>query len=208
MNLGNVALKNQMYFHGTHPDCLHDIATQGFKIRESRTGRHLGNGVYVATSVKTVFGYGFEYVFKCELEPSTRILWIEKQPDKDVIAYLQKEFGRDILKVGAEINKVIPSNKQLTKKELIAFVTWFFHNKTEKWNKSWKYWGCWNNLSQLLKHVRRHGYNAIGDRSWRYWDSDQIMVFEPHRIKPLTCHLINYDLSNWMPCGKGSDGHI
>lgn len=181
-----------IYYHGTHSDCIHDIATQGFKVGEQRTGRVLGNGVYIASELKTVFSYGFDYVFQCELQPSTRILWIERDVDVDVIAYLKREFGKDITEVGPNIHKVMPQNKQLTKKELIAFVTWFFYSRTEKWNKSWRYWGCWSSLSRLYKHIRRHGYNAVGDRSWRYWDSDQVMVFEPHRVKPLTCHRISY----------------
>ena len=45
-------------------------------------------------------------------------------------------------------------------------------------------------MSYLAEHLKRHQIDGIGDRSDRHWDSDEIMIFNPSKIKTLTAHKI------------------
>ena len=53
-------------------------------------------------------------------------------------------------------------------------------------------------LARLHGEIKRHGYDAIGNRSFAYWDSDEILVYNPARVIPVSAHRL---------CQKGEDGN-
>jgi hypothetical protein len=50
------------------------------------------------------------------------------------------------------------------------------------------YFDAWLRLSRLHEQLKRHGYDALGDRSFLDWDSDEILVFNPSRVVPVNAH--------------------
>jgi hypothetical protein len=51
-----------------------------------------------------------------------------------------------------------------------------------------RYVETWRRLSRLHGQIKRCGYNAIGDHSNMAWDSDEILVFNPARVIPVSAH--------------------
>jgi hypothetical protein len=131
------------------------------------------------------------------MQKGTRILWIKEGYDPKIIRHLRREFGKEILELGPNFEQTIPHNKQLTKSELIALCNYFFETRYKKRWRSWrrsqkgsrvKYRDTWYQLSRLHQQARLHGYDALGDRTFQEWDSDEILLFNPSRMTPLTAH--------------------
>jgi len=197
-----------IYYHGTEARYLYSIATKGFILGEYSHGRVHGNGLYVGTRPETAGIWANSshdkkhYAVKCRLAEGTRILWRDADYDKRVIRSLEREFGKDISR-NYDFWKYIPANKQLTPNELIVLVSHldylqvgrdnFWGRKREKWTDK-KY----RNLSRFSKFIRKYGYDALGDRTNRTWDSDDICVYNPSKVTPVSFHRIEVSWgSDW-----------
>jgi hypothetical protein len=67
-----------------------------------------------------------------------------------------------------------------------------------KKGKRVRYVETWQRLSRFHGQIKRYRYNAIGDRSNMAWDSDEILVFNPARVIPVSAHRLIRE-------GKGFD---
>jgi len=186
-----------MYYHGTSRTNAYLIMKNGFKIGEVMHGRAHGHGVYVCHKKESAVIWANEdgVIIQCELQPGLRVLWIHEEYDDKVIKSLKREFGKDLLKAGPDFFKFIPKNKKLTKTELINFCNYFFEQRIKMGNKpSARNFGKrsatnWRDFPYLTDYIKRYQFDAIGDKSGKYWDSDEIMVFNPSNVKPISAHL-------------------
>ncbi len=192
----------KIYYHGTWDGYAHSIMTQGFKLGQVYHGRLLGRGLYIAQQPASTVFWSYRTVFKCRLTTGTRILWIQEGYDQRVIDYLRREFGQALLDLGPHFYKAIPLNKQLTNRELRHLCNYIFETRRDKkWQyglstvkgKRAQYFTAWDHLSWLHLHVKRHGYDALGDRSEAQWDSDEILVFNPSRVTAVSAHQLRVD---------------
>lgn len=193
---------DQIYYHGTDDRLAYSIMSEGLKVGELRHGRMLGRGIYITQELASAVFWSHNIVIRCRLLSGTRIIWISEGYDPRVVGRLEREFGRELLELGPDFQKAIPSNKQLTKSELIELCNYIFETRREKrWQyglgavkgKRSKYWDAWARLSQLHDAARRHQYDGLGDRSFEEWDSDQLLIFNPSRVVPLTAHWLEAD---------------
>ena len=182
---------HKIYYHGTETRSAYPIMTQGFKLGEISKGRRLGRGLYITTRPQSAVFWSHFITIKCHMQPGTRILWIKEGYDPQIIRQLRREFGQEILELGPNFAAAIPHNKQLTKSELIALCNYFFATRTKKRWRSWrrsqkgkqvKYRDTWYHLSRLHEQARLHRYDALGDRTFQEWDSDEILLFNPSRM--------------------------
>lgn len=197
-------MSDQIYYHGTHPLYIHDIATQGFRLGEYQHGRAHGAGLYIATKPETAGIWAREswadrkqYAVKCKLQKGSKIIWKDVDYDKKVIRYLEKEFGKGISR-DYEFWKYIPHNKRLTNSELLALVSHldymsscmsvagdWFNSKSDRF-ESKKY----RHLSRFSSLIQQYGYDALGDRTNKCWDSDDICVYNPSKVTLVSIHRI------------------
>lgn len=194
---------DKIYYHGTETRRAYAIMTQGFKLGEKVHGRLLGRGLYITQQLNSAKFWSHFIVIKCQLLPGTRILWLHEGYDKKVLAYLKREFGKELLTLGPQFHRAIPKNKQLTGRELVTLCNYIFETRREKkWQylfkarkgKKAQYYGdAWHDLARLHDQVKRHGFDALGDRSFEHWDSDEILVFNPSRIRPVSAHWLYND---------------
>jgi len=198
---------SKIYYHGTHPRFLYAIATQGFKLGEGHHGRAHGQGLYIATQPETAGIWATQswvdrkqYAVKCKLHPGTKIIWKDVDYDKKVIRYLEKKFGKGISR-DYEFWKHIPSNKRLTNSELIALVSHldyarsclsvagsWFNTKQDKFDSK-----KFRHMSRFSKLIRQYGYDALGDRTGKCWDSDDICVYNPSKVTLVSTHRITME---------------
>lgn len=192
----------KIYYHGTWDGYAYSIMTQGFKLGREFHGQLLGRGLYIAQQPASTVFWSYHTVFKCRLQPGTRILWIQDGYDRRVIDYLGREFGQALLDLGPHFHKAIPANKQLTGWELRHLCNYIFQTRRDKkWQyglsrakgKKSQFFDAWDCLSRLHQQVKRHGYDALGDRSFAQWDSDEILVFNPSRVTPISAHRLLVD---------------
>ena len=157
--------------------------TQGFRLVESRYGRGLGYGLYLAGSLEFACDWG-EIIIICKLISGTRILW-HRPPDQRVISYLKREFGKGIAR--PDFHKVIPGNKRLTRRELTNLWNFlvarhysgprrFCRNAIRKFQDQYTF---------IYEHVRRHGYDGVG---FRGEDWPELLIFNPSRVTPVSAH--------------------
>jgi hypothetical protein len=205
-------VKPKTYYHGTNPRNLYGIITQGFKLLgEESHGRVHGAGLYIATKPETAaywadqaFVHRAHYAIKCQVQEGTRVLWKETDYDKKVIRSLEKEFGKGISR-NYDFWKLIPHNKQLTTKELRALVThldyaigyagWGTKKTGRESDKKYAH------LKRFSRLLRQYGYDALGDRTESCWDSDEILVYNPSRVIPVSVHRLNvvWERDKWEP---------
>jgi len=197
--------EEKQYYHGTYNEYAYSIMSQGFKMGHSGHGHLLGRGLYITQRLDSAVFWSHQIVIKCRLQAGSRILWIGDEVDQKVIGYLRKEFGKELLELGPHFHQAIPNNKQLTKQELITLCNYIFETGRERrWQnalrqkkgKRVRYWGAWLHFSRLHQQIRRHGYDAIGDRSFEHWDSDEMLIFNPSRVTPLSAHWLYADDMN------------
>jgi hypothetical protein len=94
-------------------------------------------------------------------------------PDAKTIAYLQREFGREILNCAPW--KVIPKNKRLTSQELVALFRYHYRHTWKKdygtdakWGARWpaervRHSRLLDNFRSLLVRYGLHGYGHPAD---------------------------------------------
>lgn len=187
-----------MYFHGTWAGYGQAILTRGFELGHEGRGNLLGRGVYLAPTLAAAALWSpSDFIITCALAPGTRILWIEETYDQRVIRYLEREFGRDLIELGPHFHKAIPHNKRLTQTELIHLCGYIVHRLRRgldrnifraRKGKNSAYFDSWLQLSRLHGQLKHRGYDALGDRSHSAWDSEEILVFDPARVRPLYAH--------------------
>jgi hypothetical protein len=106
--------------------------------------------------------------------------------DPRVIDSLKREFGRELLDMGWAFCKAIPRNKHLTKVELVHLCNYLeLHARPGKVASFSRFL---HGLSLLNKQLRMHRFDGIGIRTGQWWDSDQILIFNPSRIVPISVH--------------------
>lgn len=198
--------ETKAYYHGTWVGYGEAIMTQGFALGHEGHGHLLGRGVYLAQNLSSAALWTQDFVIVCQLAPGTRILWIDDNYDRGVIAYLRREFGQELLDLGPHFHRAIPHNKQLTQKELIHLCGYVLMRAQRKRKetglrprkgKAVRYQSTWLRLSRLHGEVKRHGYDAIGNRSFADWDSDEILVFNPARVIPMSAHWLQREEDDW-----------
>lgn len=181
----------EIWFHGTSAEAAERIGRQGFREQFleddgslGQSGGNLGVGVYVSSSWRVALWFG-RVLLRVSLSPGTRILNATVSPDGDVLRYLKREFGRDVLR--RPPLKVLPANKQLTRPELEAV---FRHHYREAWVRPWRRPRDPDRESsrrealsfELLAPYRsllaRHGYHGYGDPG----DENGVVVFAGDRV--------------------------
>lgn len=195
--------ETKIYYHGTETRRAYIIMTQGFKRGEPVHGNMQGRGLYISQKLYTAKFWSHHIVIQCQLKPGTRILWLHEGYDEKVIAYLKKEFGKELLTLGPQFPQALPHNKQLTKTELVNLCNYIFETRKQKlWQYGFKFKkgkkaeyvdDKWFDLALLHKQVKLHGFDALGNRSFAEWDSDEILVFNPSRVKPMSAHWLDTD---------------
>jgi hypothetical protein len=191
-----MATNSRVYYHGTRAGYGHAIMTRGFELGHEGHGNLLGRGVYIAQTLAGVALWTLsEFIITCTLKPGTRILWVEENYDLRVIKYLEREFGRELTQLGPHFYRAIPHNKHLTQTELIHLCGYTLHRarrgrwrNTRRARKSKKaaFFTSWLRLSRLHEQLKHRGYDALGDRSFADWDSDEILVFNPSNVEPVS----------------------
>lgn len=187
----------QIYYHGTWSGYGASIMRRGFELGHPGSGHLLGRGVYIARQLASAALWEAGLIIIVRLQPGTRILWIEDEYDQRVINSLRREFGQELLDLGPHFERAIPHNKQLRQRELIELCNYVLAEaRRGRWRSALRgkkgrrvrYRETWQRLSRLHGHVKRYGYDAIGDRSNIAWDSDEILVFNPARVIPVSAH--------------------
>ena len=196
------------YYHGTAPADAKQIWADGFKVgRIERPGfdepywsgyGNIGYGIYVSADWRVALLYG-RVLVRSSLQQGTRLLEIPPEPDKRVLTYLRREFGKDILKT-EHLDRVMPKNKRLTLEEHIA-VLGFHYREVHRY--------FWSNKRTLgeIKHkrkrvnvramhrlgagLRRFGLHGYGEPE----GFNGIVVFEPSRL--VVDRLIRVDKDVW-----------
>ena len=183
------------YFHGTWAGYAYSIMSRGFELGRLRYGHARGRGVYIAQKLASAALWTWDdIIIRCRLQPGTRILWLDGTFDQRVIDSLRREFGQELLDLGPHFHKAMPRNKQLTRQELFHLTNFVlmhpqrFRGPLTFKGKNARYYRTWLRLSRLHEQIKRHGYDALGDRSFAYWDSDEVVVFNPARVVPLSAH--------------------
>ena len=186
--------RSPAYYHGTSMAAAERIADTGFREtflhpdgERGRGGGNLGHGVYVSASWRMAMWFGTA-LLRVSLRPGTRILDATVVPDPNVLRYLEREFGRRILRADPRI--VIPENKRLTQRELTAL---FRHHYRRTWETSYPPDPDWGGTSwprkrakhfELLAPYRsllvRYGYHGYGNDR----DDNGIVVFAGDRVVP------------------------
>ena len=177
-------LRDHVFFHGTTLARAEAIIAQGFRVWHDDPdigryayGGNLGNGIYLSCSWSTSLWFG-RALLRVTLRPGTRVLDASPRPDRQILRFLTREFGREILEKPPW--KVLPSNKKLERRELVEL---FRH-------QYWKTWGRpafgkerWEGNFALLGHYRsvliRYGYHAYGHPT----DDNGVVVFAEDRIE-------------------------
>lgn len=181
---------SRIVYHGTSTRVLFDIFTKGFRLKDPVHGRMQGDGIYVAQEVLNAANWldvhPWGAIVKCRIKKGLKVFWLDREWDSDVIKFLQKEFGREIIK-SPDINKVLPRNKQLKTSELIHLANYLFEKRMLLLQKCGKKENhpLVSSIAPIIKQIKYHRYEAIGDRSRKYWDSDEIVIFNPSHVEPI-----------------------
>lgn len=198
--------EKRIYYHGTWSGYGYAIMTRGFELGHEGHGHLLGRGVYIAQELASAALWTNYFVVVCSLAAGTRILWIDGDHDRRVMDRLRREFGKELLELGPHFQRAIPHNKQLTQEELIELCNYVLMRRRYKRNQYWRsalkgkrgtYFDAWMRLNRLHQYVRRYGYDAVGDRSQYDWDSDEILVYNPARVLPISAHWLRRSGDDW-----------
>lgn len=185
------------YYHGTWDGYGYDIMIRGFELGHEGLGNMTGRGVYIAQKPRGAGLWARFLVIVCRLQPGTRILWVDDEYDQRVIDSLRRKYGQELLDLGPNFGRVLPPNKHLTNKELIHLCSYVrMQTRKQGWKRGLRpskaqtarYLDGWRRIVPLHTQLRKHGYRALGDRSRLFWDSDEIVVYNPARVQPLSAH--------------------
>src|ERR1700674_4112628 len=96
--------KKNVFYHGTGLDPAESIVQRGFsawtydeELGRWRQGDNLGPGIYITGNWRIALFFG-PTLLRVGIRPGTRFLNAAMPPDTATLRYLQKEFGRDVLK--------------------------------------------------------------------------------------------------------------
>lgn len=121
------------------------------------------------------------------VQKGSRILDVSKTADIKTLRYLKKEFGAELLSC-RDIRKIIPQNKNLRLKELVAITRHFYHLT---WEKDWgndsegfskwppKRQKCFEALASTIKFLKQSGFHGYGDPT----SDNGILIFAADRVK-------------------------
>ena len=171
------------YYHGTTRAHAYSIMSRGFNLQHEIWGRGWGRGVYLSGTDRFGAMWG-EIIIVCELRAGARILW-HTEHDPKVIDSMRREFGRQI--ATPEFWKVLPRNKQLTRREL-SNLWWFLmakHYANRRRFSKRMYQRLAKNYSRLHEQLKRQGYDGVGYRD-PVWP--EVLVFNPSMIEPVSVH--------------------
>ncbi len=204
-------LKNHVFFHGTSLEAAERIAHEGFRVWRSETfnfgdgeeqfmvasGGNLGVGIYLSCDwhVALVFG---STLLRVTLKPGTRLLDSTAPPDASVLRYLQREFGRAVLRDSPY--KVLPRNKQLKLHELVALFRFHYQGTWEKqYGMSWSAWPRVRKLhASLLDRFRsmliRYGFHGYGDPR----DENGVVIFSGDCLELVEVVLVQRELEKGL----------
>lgn len=201
------------YYHGTSYYCAYRILKEGFRsLRYFGCSGVKGDGIYVSDDLSycefmSRMGVGSpdgkldpnkSCMIECELKLDKPIFWVTGEYDEKVIKYLKKEFSKDIAKISQKTLKCIPSNKHLTRKELINLVNYWDQQRNKRWKKDEDFWYYVEICRKLLS---KSGYAAWGEYTHREWDSDEIVVFNPSQVIPKKVYKVvtnKFNDDTWM----------
>jgi len=202
-------LKKHIFFHGTSLEAAESIAQRGFRvwfeddeIGRYATGGNLGNGLYLTCNWRIALWFG-PTLLCVAVRSGTRLLNTALPPDGKVVDYLQREFGREILRKPPR--KVLPRNKKLKLSELINL---FRYHYWHTWEKNYgtdrdgfSRWPRRRELhSSLLDGFRsmliRYDFHGYGNPE----DDNGIVIFSEDRLvlKEMVAHIPSADYSSWM----------
>ena len=194
----------RVYFHGTEPDAARAILREGFRISDLRhgpalrNGRSAGAGVYVASKLESAANWG-SVIIDCRLAEGTRILRVDEEYDVRVIERLRRRFGRDLFEPDMRVDRALPRNKELTRAELLELCCFLRARNGRMLRRAWRSprsWGYLNKRRPLLAVdrlnvlLRRHQLDAVGDVATRFWDSDELVVFNASRLEPICARAV------------------
>jgi hypothetical protein len=180
-----------VFYHGTTLDAAESIARQGFRVwfqddgaERYASGGNLGTGLYITCNWRIALWFG-SALLRVDIRPGTRLLNSALHPDGKIVNYLQREFGREVLKKAPW--KTIPKNKKLTLREFIALFRYHYRHAWEKeYGKDREGFPRWpmkrernlrllNNFKNLLV---RYGFDGYGNPS----DENGIVIFAEDRL--------------------------
>ncbi len=146
-------------------------------------GRGWGNGVYLSGTEEFAGLWG-SIILRCELKEGCRLLWHEEY-DRNVIAYLKREFGAGILR--PDFWRALPRNKQLTRQEIVA--VWNYLMKKHYLGRRAYEKGLMHQLqrqySRIYEQLKRHRFDGVGCREA---DWPEMLIFNPSMVKPVSVH--------------------
>ena len=163
------------YYHGTRALAAVCISIDGFRLLPATLRQWvdgaLGSGIYVTTALDTALYFAHHYVFQVRMSPGTRILRMDGQYDQSVIHYLGREFGKELF--SPSFDRAIPSNKHLTRTELIHLANYFWAR-----GQGLAAWTGPEEQAPMRRCLRKHKYDGVG-----CVESDLgVVVFNPSRL--------------------------
>ena len=185
----------EVYYHGTHLYRAKRILREGFRVGEldlygdgtpyyAGPG-NIGTGTYLSSDWRVALWFG-RAIVKAHLRPGTRILRMGEPPDRKIIGYLRKEFGKELFETTC-IKKVLPQNKKLTLSEYIALLN-YHYEKTGRYfwrgekifsekvaERRWLHAAAMHRLGAGLKRFGIHGFGKPETHNG-------VVVFQPDRI--------------------------
>lgn len=171
-------LRSHLFYHGTSRKAAASIVAGGFRVLDRSMWRALGQGVYMTANAGTALYFG-PVVLQVELRRGARILDASAPWDRRVVAFLQREFGREILAKPPRM--VLPANKRLTLGETVALLR-YHYGKGHFWNST-DYWKNMIKTDALFREMRslllRHGFHGFGNPD----DLNGIVVFAADCIR-------------------------
>lgn len=165
--------EKNIFYHGTSEEHAAAIAKEGFRawfVDEEGSrydgGGSLGHGIYITSNWRTALLFG-PVLLHVTIRPGTRLLNSALPPDKKTIEYLQREFGRDILRQPPW--KVLPKNKKLTLPEMINLFRYhYWHSWEAMYAKGFLKWTERRMAHRQLLHrykslLVRYGFGGYGN---------------------------------------------
>lgn len=171
-------LRSRLFYHGTSRDEAASIVAGGFRVLDRLMWRALGQGVYMTANAGTALFFG-PVVLQVELRRGARLLDVSAPWDRRVVAFLEREFGREILAKPPRM--VLPANKRLTLEETVALFRYHYGNKNF-WSARdyWKRVGINNSLLREMRSLLlRHGFHGFGNAD----DLNGIVLFAEDCIR-------------------------